>query len=174
MIKMGDKIMCKTSLSATLLIAMILTGLTFATAPETAVAQLGSDQVFARRMSSRVHRMQSEIKRLRQDVGEGNYANYGGISQQIDQLEEACTYYDRLLRNFGSANIGSTYERQRQRNNIEYTIRGMEQQLQALRKYVRQIDEEKADAEEERAEEEALEEELSEDDWAEDWAKGKD
>jgi len=174
MVKMGDKIMCKTSLSAALLIAMILTGLTFATAPKTAVAQMQSDQMFARSMSSRIHRMQSEIKRLKGDVREGNYENFGGISQQLDQLDESCRYYDRQLQRFGTSNIGSTYERQRIRNNIEYTIRGMEQQLQALRKYVRQIDEEKEEAEEKRAEEEALEEELSEDDWAEDWAKGKD
>ena len=174
MIKMGDKIMCRSSLSVALLIAMISTGLTFATAPETALAQVGSDQEFSRRMSSRVHRMQSEIKRLRKDVGEGNYDNYGGISQQLDQLGESCKYYDRQLRNFGSSNIGTTNERQRIRYEIEYTIRGMERQLYELQKYVRQIDEDSEEAEEKKAAEEALEEELAEDDWAEEWAKGED
>ena len=48
MIKTGDKIMFKTSLSVALLIALILTGLIFATAPEVAVAQVDSDQAFAR------------------------------------------------------------------------------------------------------------------------------
>jgi hypothetical protein len=174
MIKTGDKIMFKTSLSVALLIAMILTGLTFATAPEIAVAQLDSDQAFARRMSSRIHRMQSDIKRFKNDIRQGNYENYGGISQSLDQLDESCRYYDRQLRNFGSSNIGSTYERQRIRNNIEYTIRGMERQLSGLRKYVRETDEEREKDEARKAEEDALEEELAEDDWAEDWAQGKD
>jgi len=174
MSKKGDKIMYKSSLSGALLIAMLVTGMTFATAPQTAIAQMQSEQMFARQMSSRVHRMQSAIKRLKSDLREGNYESYGGISQQLDQLDENCRYYDRQLRNFSSTNIGGTYEKQRQMSNIEYTIRGMERQLSGLQKYVRETDEEKEKAIAKQSEEEALEEELSEDDWAEDWAQGKD
>jgi len=166
--------MCKSSLGAALLITMFLTGLTVATAPETAVAQMDSDAAFSRRMNSRIYMMQAEIKRLDHYVQEGNYENYGGITQQLEQLEEGCKQYERELRYFGSTSIGGQYEKQRQRRNIEYAISGMEQQVQALRKYIRALDEETEKAEAKKAEEEALEEELSEDEWAEEWAKGKD
>jgi hypothetical protein len=174
MSKTGDKIMYKSSLSGALLVAMLLTGMTFTAAPQMAFAQMESDQMFARQMSVRLQRMRSEIKRTEARVRAGNYENYGGISQQLGQLDESCRYYDRQMRNYGSSNIGTAYERQRRRDAIDYTVRGMEQRLRQLQRYVSQLDEERAEAAEKAAADEALEEELSEDDWAEEWAKGED
>lgn len=175
-------------LRTAILVPLLVTGFAFTLAPVEVGAQTPeSEFTFTRRMTARIERIQMEIRSIQrqyfpEDTRKARTGSrprrsgsYGGVWTQLEALAEQCKQQEREVRNIGRSTFGTPYDIYRAQQYAEYNIRGLDNQLSYIKKYLREMDKEEQDAAADHAEQQAPEEqELSDEDWAEEWAKGKD
>jgi TolA-binding protein len=166
--------------------ALLLGIVTMVAYPGVASAQAPqNEQMFNRRMESRVEAVQMRIRRLREDLdgGEvqeerprsGGYDTNAGIRNRLDALDEQCRELEREIRRMGITNVGTPYDIYEQQQRVEYNVYVLERQVQDLRRWIRPAGEDE-EAPADNGPEQPVEPEdgTSDDDWASEWAKSGD
>jgi len=161
------------------LAALILAGIGATVPMDAAAQQPEPQQQFDMRMSNRIDGVQSQVKRLQQELdGEGSedgaptgeYDSNSGLRRQLEALDEQCLDLERQLRS-SSMPLSSYDEYQRQRT-IEYNVQGMEQQLRKLRNWMHKSDDEVEETSSESPPTpDTVEDDISDAEWAEEWAR---
>lgn len=142
-----------------------------------------NEQMFNRRMESRVEAVQMRIRRMRNDLDDGEmdegqprsggYDTNAGVRNRLDALDEQCRELERELRRMGITNVGTPYDIYEQQRRMEYNVYVLERQVQDLRRWIRPAEgDEEPTAGDEPAQPEEPEDGVSEEDWAAEWAKG--
>jgi hypothetical protein len=167
-----------------LAIALIVGAGVISTYPGAVSAQAPqNEQMFNRRMESRVEAVQMRIRRLQKDLDDGDieekqprsggYDTNAGVRNRLDALDEQCRELERELRRMGITNVGTPYDIYEQQRRMEYNVYVLERQVQDLRRWIHpDEDEEDAPANDGPAQPEEPDDGVTEEDWAADWAKG--
>jgi TolA-binding protein len=142
-----------------------------------------NEQVFNRRMESRVEALQMRIRNLRNDLDDGEaqedrprsggYDTNTGVRNRLDALDEQCRELEREIRRMGISSVGTSYDIYEQQRRVEYNVYVLERQLQDLRRWIRPADDdEEAPANDMPAPPDEPDDGISDEDWAEEWARG--
>ena len=171
---------------AGLIAALVIGAVAAASYPSGVSAQAPqNEQVFNRRMESRVEAVQMRIRNLRQDLdgGEaqedrprsGGHDTNAGVRTRLDALDKQCQELEREIRRMGITNVGTPYDIYEQQRRMEYNVYVLERQVQDLRRWIRPQDEDdEAPASDLTPQPDEPDDGVSEENWAEEWAKGSD
>jgi hypothetical protein len=171
------------SILATVFFLATLTAAAYPTAVSAQAPQ--NEQLFNRRMESRIDAVQLRIRRLRQDLDEGaaqddrprsgGSGTNAGLHNSLDALEKQCEELERELRRMGMSSIGTPYDIYEQQRRMEYNVYVLERRAQDMRRWIRPArDDDEDPVNDVPAQPEEPDDGISDEDWAEEWAKGGD
>jgi len=170
-----------------LLTMLTLSGMVYATllAPVVVQAQRAeSEQMFNRRMDSRLDRVIMDCRRIRRDFeptdedGKRQRSRYdpdSGLLKQLETIEKAAREQRRELDMSTGPTPRTDYDLYMYQQQVQYNVRNLEEHVHYIRDMVRDMEarEEKQNAPvEEQSPDERDEDGVSDEDWAEEWARG--
>lgn len=174
-----------------ILSAVLIMGLVAAAGtPSVADAQqVESEQSFNRRMVSRLDRIISDVRRIKRESGLEEESgdekrprsrpteSYGGMSQQLDSLEDMAREQRRDLESIGRMRGTTTYDTYTYQREVMYRVRGMEYQLRQIKNWVREAEAREAESSPARNDmpadtpEDENDDGMTDEEWAEQWAE---
>jgi TolA-binding protein len=174
--------MSRNFVCALTVLALLLGAAALLVYPLNAGAQQPQDpHLFEQRMSARIDAVQMRIRNLEKELAgetprQGRTSEYDGDSgllRQLEELDKRCRELEREIDSIGMKSVGPPvhiYEQQRQ---LEYYVRGLERQVQQIRRWMQAVDDDADRSVEPHPTPDTEEDGISDEDWAADWAKGK-